>query len=215
MKILFQGDSVTDCQRDRKDPQGLGGGYVRIIADALGAADMEFSAWNRGISGNRVRDLVERWDEDCLDLKPNLLSILIGINDVWRHFDRGLPIDHADVHRQYRTLLERAATQSPQLILMEPFLIPAAPEKVAFRPVLNPVIQIVRELAVEFGAALVPLDGLFAAACSWRPAGFWAEDGVHPTAAGHRLIADAWLDVYQSLTSDEVRLTHFNHLSLS
>ena len=194
---------MTDCQRDRTDPSSLGRGYVRLIAENMAAGSQEITVLNRGISGNRVVDLVNRWDEDCLDLKPDILSILIGINDVWRHFDSGLLIDHKDVYNQYRNLLDRVAPLSPQLILMEPFLIPACPDKAEFRPVLDPVIRIVRDLAVEYGAALVPLDGLFAVACARRPAKEWAEDGIHPTAAGHRLIAEAWLNACHSFFPSE------------
>lgn len=208
---------MTDCQRERRDPFAQGVGYVHLIAEYMAAENAGNLVLNRGISGNRVLDLVERWDDDCLDLEPDLLSILIGINDVWRHFDGGLLIDHESIRGHYRSLLDRVSALSPRLILMEPFLIPSSPEKAVFRPFLEPVIQIVRDLAIDYDAALVPLDGLFAAACSWRPAGFWAEDGVHPTEAGHRLIADAWLHAwlhaYQSISNPEAYLTHFHKLT--
>lgn len=175
-----------------------------MIAEQLSAGDLVL---NRGISGNRVTDLVTRWDVDCVDLQPDILSILIGINDVWRHFDSGSLINHKDVRTQYRTLLDRVAPLSPKLILMEPFLIPACPDKAHFRAVLDPVIRIVRDLAVEYGATLVPLDEMFATACTQRPAKELAEDGIHPTAAGHRVIADAWLAASHSFFPTEIHQT--------
>lgn len=214
MTILFQGDSVTDCGRDRTDPHGLGNGYVREVAAVLleSTDTAPPIIFNRGIGGNRVRDLAARWEEDCLALEPDVISILIGINDVWRQFDSNQALNPGEVVAQYRELLERSSKLRPKLILMEPFLIPTMPEKVSFRTVLDPLLTDVRTLAMEFGARLVPLDGLFAAACSWRPAAFWAGDGIHPTPAGHRLIADSWLQAYRELERSEPPLTHFTNL---
>ncbi|HEX8994626.1 MAG TPA: SGNH/GDSL hydrolase family protein [Ktedonobacterales bacterium] len=201
--VLFQGDSITDADRARFYPNDLGRGYAMMAAGAFGARypERDVLFLNRGVGGDRVVDLLARWDDDCLTLRPDTLSILVGINETWRAFDPGDPTPVAAFERGYRELLTRARAAQPQLklILMEPFSLPIAPEREAWRADLDPKIQVVRRLAREFGALLVPLDGLFAAATSRREAAFWAEDGVHPTPAGHALIARAWLEAVHAL----------------
>ncbi len=195
--VLFQGDSITDTHRDRVY-DSLGTGYAYIAASLFSSLypEKEVRFVNRGISGNRVRDLEDRWNEDCLALMPTVLSIMIGINDCWKRYSLNDPVPLEDYHRGYRRLITRAKERFPdiKLILMEPFLIPALPELSIWREDLDPKIQAVRELSREFGAEYVPLDGLFAAACSKSEAAYWAPDGVHPSPAGHGLIARAWLE---------------------
>jgi acyl-CoA thioesterase I len=201
--VLFQGDSITDAGRLRDAPEDLGRGYALMAAAQYGLrhAEQGVRFLNRGISGNRCRDLLARWQADCLDLRPDLVSIYIGINDTWRRFDQGLVTSAAEFEAQYRELLAqtRQALPAAGLVLVEPFVLPAPPDRVAWREDLDPKITAVRALAVEFGAALVPLDGLFAQAATRRPAPYWAADGVHPSPAGHALIARAWLDAVEGL----------------
>ncbi|GHC11575.1 SGNH/GDSL hydrolase family protein [Cerasicoccus arenae] len=193
--ILFQGDSITDASRNKEDGGCLGVGYVRIIASLLGArypeADLKFI--NRGISGNRVPDLAARWDKDCLDLKPDWLSILIGVNDCWRAFDSNDPTSTEVFEEGYRGILDRAKDEVSQLILCEPFLLHTPEDRAAWRGDLDPKIHVVRKLAREYGAILVPFDGVFAAAACRQEMGYWAGDGVHPSPAGHGLMAKAWM----------------------
>ena len=195
--VLFQGDSITDADRARFYPEDLGRGYAQMAAGWFGWRYPERGVrfLNRGVGGDRVVDLLARWDDDCLALRPDVLSILIGINETWRAFDPGDPTPTAAFERSYRELLSRTRDALPQtrLILMEPFSLPISPEREAWRADLDPKIQIVRRLAREFGALLTPLDGLFAQAATRREPAFWADDGVHPTPAGHALIAQAWL----------------------
>jgi acyl-CoA thioesterase-1 len=157
--------------------------------------------FNRGISGNRTGDLVNRWQEDCLDLEPDVLSLMIGINDVWRRYDRNLPTSVEEFETNYRTLLERTTTALPsiKLILMEPFVLPVPDDRRTWREDLDPKLAVVRHLAREFNALLIPLDGIFAAACTQQPPAFWAADGVHPSSAGHALIAKSWLEAVGAL----------------
>lgn len=200
--VLFQGDSVTDCGRDYLDPASLGNGYANLIASRLGYLypEKELRFFNRGISGNRVVDLQNRWEEDCLALKPTWVSILIGINDTWRRYDQG---DETTVERYeagYRDVLERTKEQlGAKLILMEPFVLPTPEDRLNWRSDLDPKIQVVRRLAEEFEALLVPLDGLFAGAVSQADPTYWAPDGVHPSAAGHALMAEAWLRAIKAI----------------
>ena len=202
--ILFYGDSITDAGRDRSieggEPNGWGAGYVYQIAAFLGAQDPadELIFTNKGIGGNRVSDLEKRLKADVLDEEPDIVSILIGINDVWRRYDSNLVSEHEKFAASYRNILKKIAKDGARLVLLEPFLLPASAEQRVWREDLNPKIDIVRDLAREFEAILVPLDGLFAAASTQREPKFWAPDGVHPSPAGHALIARAWIDAMEA-----------------
>jgi acyl-CoA thioesterase-1 len=195
--VLFQGDSITDAGRDREVDCSLGEGYAMLAAAWFAAEYPETNVKfiNRGISGDRTKDLVQRWQADCLDLKPQVLSILIGINDSWRAFDSDHPTLPEEFEKNYRSLLE-AAEDLPidRIVLMEPFLLPNAKYYGSgMRQDLNEKIEVVRRLSREFATALVPLDGLFQQACTRAPAETWSGDGVHLTPAGNALAARAWL----------------------
>lgn len=195
--VLFQGDSITDAGRDRSNPNDLGTGYPLMTAGLIGMShpEMNIKFLNRGISGHRVKDLQERWQEDCLDLKPTWVSVYIGINDCWRRYDAQDPTSAEQFKAGYRDLLKRTKeTLDADLILLEPFVLPYPEDRKAWREDLDPKIHAVRELAAEFDALLVPLDGLFAAAAARREPAYWAPDGVHPSPAGHALIARAWME---------------------
>ncbi|KZE74750.1 SGNH/GDSL hydrolase family protein [Paenibacillus elgii] len=199
--VLFQGDSITDCGRNREAGSDLGRGYA-LIASALFASkypEKQVQFINRGISGNRVKDLQQRWQEDCLDLKPTWVSIYIGINDTWRRYDRNDPTSVEAFAEGYRDLIVRTKeTLDAKLILVEPFVLPVPEDRKRWREDLDPKINAVRELAREFETLYVPLDGLFAAASTKAPSAYWAPDGVHPSPAGHALIANAWLETVQA-----------------
>ncbi|WP_150268731.1 SGNH/GDSL hydrolase family protein [Paenibacillus tepidiphilus] len=194
--ILFQGDSITDCGRNYADPASLGTGYAMMVAAQLGLKypGKKLSFYNRGINGNRAVDLQNRWEKDCLALKPDWVSIYIGINDTWRWYDSGLETTAAEFEASYRDLAERTRqTLNAKLVFVEPFVLPVPEDRKHWRADLDPKIHVVRELAREYGAVLVPLDGLFAQASVKAEPAFWAGDGVHPSAAGHALITEAWL----------------------
>ncbi|MEK3944507.1 SGNH/GDSL hydrolase family protein [Paenibacillus sp. FSL H3-0310] len=194
--ILFQGDSITDWGRNHEDASSLGVGYAMMVAARLGYLypEKNLTFINRGIGGNHIVDLQGRWDQDCLDLKPTWVSIYIGINDTWRRFDSGEETTPEQFEASYRDLIERTQKSlDAKLVLIEPFVLPVPEDRRTWRQDLDPKIHIVRELAREYGAPLVPLDGLFAAASVKAEPAYWAYDGVHPTPAGHALIADAWL----------------------
>ncbi len=196
--VLFTGDSITDCGRDRADSNHLGNGYAMLAAGQLYSqiASPALKVYNRGISGNRVYDLEARIEPDLLALKPTILSILIGINDTWRRFDSNMISATADYKASYQRILSRVQKELPetQIILLEPFLLPVPEDRKNWREDLDPKITAVRELAIEFGTEYIPFDGIFAEAATRAPAGYWLPDGVHPSLAGHTLIADAWLD---------------------
>lgn len=194
--ILFQGDSITDCGRSRTDDQQLGGGYVALLSAWLKARypEHDLRILNRGISGHRAKDLRARWQADCVDLQPTVVSILIGINDVWRRYDSKDATAVAAFEADYHAMLTTVRDQvKARLVLCEPFLLPCPPDRLAWREDLDPKIAAVRRLAVEFKATYIPYDGLFAAASTRQPPAYWAGDGVHPTPAGHALMAQHWL----------------------
>lgn len=200
-RVLFIGDSITDAGRDRNDPRDLGSGYPRVVAQtyARNAEGAAVTFLNRGISGNRVRDLRQRWQADCLDLKPDVISILIGVNDTWRRYDSGDPTSVEAFERDYRAILQAAVDSSrAALVLVEPFLLPVLPGQDTWREDLDPKIAVVRTLAADHAATLVPLDSVLTQAATTRGVADLAADGVHPTPAGHALIAHTWLEAVNS-----------------
>ena len=196
MKILFQGDSITDACR-LYDPHGLGEGYVSMVAEQFSARhpELQVTFLNRGVSAERVRGLRDRWQEDCLSLEPDVISILIGINDAlgtlfWGEFT-SLDSFRAD----YSSILELTRQKlDAQIVLLEPFLLPVSKDLMAFRKAVDARIGVVRELSEKFETVLVPLDSVFSEAMKREKPKFWSVDGVHPTAAGHGLIARSWLE---------------------
>jgi acyl-CoA thioesterase I len=194
--ILFTGDSVTDCLRVRENADHLGFGYVSLTAAHLQAqlASPQLRIFNRGISGDRVSDMLKRIEPDLLILQPTVVSILIGINDTWHRFNAKETTEATSFERDYRALLEKISQHlKARVVLLEPFLLHVSQDQHTWREYLNPNIDVTRKLAVEFGAELLPLDGLFAQGSTLAPANYWAEDGVHPSSAGHALIAETWL----------------------
>ncbi len=186
--ILFQGDSITDCGRSREDPKYLGDGYVSMITTMLSDkyTHHNFKFLNRGVSGDKIRDLGIRWKSDCIDLKPDLISILIGINDT-------LITSEKEFEEEYCMLLKRVINElNPKIILCEPFLI--SKNSNVYRDDLNPKIEIVHKPAKAFEAVLIPLDKIFQDSCSFQPPEHWSSDGVHPTPEGHSLIAKSWIE---------------------
>jgi len=195
-RILFQGDSITDGNRGRNtDPNHiLGHGYVFIIAARHGAAfpERNLTLLNRGVSGNTVIELAQRWRQDTLDLKPDILSILIGVNDS----ARGVPLDQFE--QVYDKLLAdaRAANPNVRFVLCAPFLLPVGGQKENYEARSADIKQrqaIVAKLAQKYRAALVRFQPVFNEACKRAPADYWIWDGIHPTYSGHQLMADEWV----------------------
>lgn len=194
--ILFMGDSITDCGRSRENPAELGNGYANMIANRLNAdmPELDLKFLNFGISGHRVKDLKARWQEDCLNHNPDILSIMIGINDVWRRYDSDDPTPAEAFLADYRDIIKAVKAKcNSQIIMIEPFVLPVSEDRKEWREDLDPKIAGIRELALEFADAYVPMDGIFAAASIRREPAFWSADGVHPSQAGHQLMTDAWI----------------------
>ncbi len=201
--VLFQGDSITYAGRNYEDDSLLGTGYAMMSAAWFNALHPELNIKfiNRGASGDTALRLKERWQRDCIDLKPDVVSILIGINDCGRGFEKNDPSTAEEFKANYGFLLNEIKNKlNAQLILCEPFLIPAADcGKQMWRQDLDAKIHVIRELAREFNAAYLPFDGIFASASTKRAPEFWAADGIHPSHAGHALMAKSWLEAVKAI----------------
>ena len=196
--ILFQGDSITDCSRNKLSRLDLGEGYVNLIHHFLTTEhpEMQISCMNKGIYGNRTIDLKFRWRLDCLRLEPTVLSLLAGINDTWRRYDFNLTTSEEKFRDNYRYLIESSLERVPNLriILMSPFLLPHTDEQIRWFEDLNPKIDIVKSLGAEYNALYIPLQEIFNEALTpEHNAHYFTLDGVHPTPQGHMLIAKEWI----------------------
>ncbi len=196
MKILFQGDSITDAGRNRDDIHDLGGGYPKYAAQYMKEAfpDVDFEFVDLGISGNQTKDLVDRLESDFIDIQPDIVSIMIGINDVWHHAGDKSWIPNEVFEARYRTVLEKLKTQTKaKIMIIEPFIIPVA-DKEFFREDLDPKIQVIRRLAREYADVYLPTDGLLASAFIGKEPAEFAGDGVHPTAMGADFIGKLYCE---------------------
>ena len=197
MKILFQGDSVTDAGRDRSDPSDMGNGYPRFASAMLQDSypDTEFEFVNLGISGNRTEHLVERLEADFIDIQPDIVSIMIGINDVWHHhaFEYVETTDE-QFEANYRTVLDAVKSRTNARILMiQPFLLESVdPAKQELCEELSRKQAIVKRLADEYADAYLPLDEILHAMDEEDPS-YYSADGVHPTPDGACCIGEAYL----------------------
>jgi lysophospholipase L1-like esterase len=204
--VLFQGDSITDCGRDRNSKEAnssgaLGTGYALFAAAASLAARPEraLKFFNRGISGNKVPDLQQRWRADTIDLQPDVLSILIGVNDFWHKLDHGYTGTVQDYEDQYAALLEQTRIALPRtyLIVLEPFVLRCGAVTARWFPEFDQRRAAAARVAAHANATFVPLQTIFdrKTRSGTPPPEYWAADGVHPTPAGHALIAEQWRKV--------------------
>lgn len=189
-RILFNGDSITDCGRDRSDFHGLSG-YTALIAERLSPLGAE--VFNRGVSGDRSSDLLARVKQDLTDTEPDVVSFLIGVNDTWRRYDSGMATTAKEFENNFRGILNITKDFGASIIILEPFLLPVDPHKAVFREDLDFKIDVARSLAREYADAYVPLDGLFAEAILKTNPVLFSQDGVHPTELGNLKIAEWWL----------------------
>lgn len=203
--VLFQGDSITDAGRSREhaaEPNvqpALGNGYAWLAASGLltGRAQDQLQVFNRGISGHKVFQLADRWDRDCLDLEPDLISILIGVNDIW-HSRGGNYDGTVEVYeRDYDALLARTRTALPEaeLVVCEPFVLRCGAVDDSWFPEFDEYRAAARRVSAAHGTRWVPFQEMFDQAVHYAPPSHWAGDGVHPSSAGAALMAHTWLRV--------------------
>lgn len=204
IKLLFQGDSITDACRDKNDYHNLGEGYPKYAAEHLKEkySGITFEFIDLGINGNQTKDLVERLQTDFIDIKPDIVSILIGINDVWHHAADKSWIPQEVFEERYRTVLKSIKDRTnAKIMIMEPFLIPVE-DKLFFREDLAPKIEIIRKLAREYADVYFPTDGLLQAAFIGDDPTSYAADGVHPTEKGARYIGKLYADYISRLIKE-------------
>lgn len=202
--ILFQGDSITDCGRKREsitcnNTDQLGGGYALFTAASIlkNHADKQPKIYNRGISGNKVYQLRERWEIDALSFMPDVLSILIGVNDYWHKLNGNYNGTVEIYENDLRNLLRYTKEKLPaiQLVLCEPFALSggSAINDEKWFPMFNDYRASLKKLAGEFSAVFVPFQSAFDEAVKIAPATYWSADGVHPDLPGRQLMAEVWL----------------------
>lgn len=208
--ILFQGDSITDCGRSRENNADLGIGYPLLVTAQLGFEQPEqYKFLNRGISGNRIVDVYARIKQDIINLKPDYMSILIGINDVWHEISQQNGVAPAKFEKIYDMLLTEIKEELPQikLIILAPFVLrgsatcdseqfPDRWDRFTTGAKLN--AEAARRLAEKHGAVFVELQSKFDEQDAAHP-GIWTGDGVHPTSAGHEIIKREWLNAFRML----------------
>ena len=210
-RILFQGDSITDCDRRRDSFYHLGSGYPNLIKASLGMdCPGEYEFVNRGISGNRIVDLYARIKADFINLKPDYASIYIGVNDTWHEINDKNGVDTAKFEKIYTMLIEeiQAACPETKLMIIAPYVVegPATcnteeiPNKYQlFREDVAEKAAVAKRIAEKFGLALVELQPAFDEACTKAPASHWTGDGVHPSECGHEIIKRLWLETFEKI----------------
>ena len=190
IRLVFQGDSITDAGRDRNDIHNLGNGYPKYAAKFLAEKypDIDFEFIDLGIGGDQTKNLVARLDKDFIDILPDIVSILIGINDVWHYAANREWLSDELFEERYRTVLTALKEKTnAKIMMMEPFLIPVE-DKLFFREDLYKKIEITRSLAREFADVYLPTDGLLCSAFIGDEPTTFAADGVHPTEKGAEYI---------------------------
>lgn len=204
-RILFQGDSITDAGRSRENDKFCGYGYATMVAGELGYAHPgEYDFINRGISGNRVVDLLARVKYDIINLKPDVMSILIGVNDVWHEVSCANGISAERYAVLYDMLIAQILEALPdiKIMILEPFVLSGTATRDHwdyFREETALRAQKAKALAEKYGLSFISLQDKFDAAVQLAPASHWLYDGVHPTAAGHALITRAWTEAFHKL----------------
>ena len=210
-RILFQGDSITDCGRHRDNFYGMGEGYPRLVEAALGMENPnEYEFINRGISGNRIVDLYARIKADFINLAPDYASIYVGVNDTWHEIAAQNGVDTEKFEKVYTMLIDeiKAALPNIKLMIISPYVLegPATrnteeiPDRLArFRTDVSEKAAVSKKLAEKYGLPLIELQPAFDEACKKAEPTYWAYDGVHPTAMGHELIKRLWLEAFESI----------------
>lgn len=201
--ILFQGDSITDHGRNRdiltaNNINAMGRGYAMVAASTLlnKYAEKNLKIYNRGISGHKVPQLSDRWQKDCIDLKPNILSLLIGVNDYWHKRNGNYQGSAQSYKEDYKKLLDKTLQELPKvkLIIGEPFAVKNVKHvDESWFPEFQHYQQVARDIAKEYNAVSIPYQEIFDKAEKKAPGSYWTTDGVHTSLAGISLMADSWL----------------------
>lgn len=207
--ILFQGDSITDCGRSRQDDAMTGTGYATMVKGALGAKyPGEYCFINKGVGGSRITDVYTRIKSDIINLKPDYMSMLIGVNDVWHEIDLNMGVSAEKFERIYEMLIEEVLEALPdiKIMILEPFVLEgdatAATEEAPdrweiFRSEVELRAIAAKRVAEKYHLSFVPLQKLWDDLCQKAEPSYWLADGVHPTAMGHHVLAKEWMKVFE------------------
>ncbi len=206
MKILFQGDSITDANRTRDNNDYLGRGYPSLIKSTLNYEEpQKYEFINRGISGNKIVDLYARIRADIINLKPDVMSILIGVNDVWHTFDGFDDGVNAEKYfKIYSMLVDEILEALPdiKIMIMEPFTLRGSGNEAyyeEFRKEVEKRAEKAKAIAEKYGFPFIALQDKFDEAAKLAPNSNWLTDGVHPAEAGHELIKREWIKCFKNL----------------
>ena len=206
MKILFQGDSITDCGRDWNNDGQLGRGYAHLVEAELGFLEPgEHIFINKGISGNRVVDLYARIKRDIINYKPDVMSILIGVNDVWHELgDSPNGVDADKFFKIYSMLIDEVKEALPniKIMILEPFVLEACSTTENwefFKTETKKRAEMARKIAEKYNLPFIELQNGFDELAKKAENSYWLADGVHPTAKGHEFIKNEWLKAYRAL----------------
>lgn len=210
-RILFQGDSITDCGRNRNDFFDLGNGYPNLVKAYLGFDNpVKYEFINRGISGNRIVDLYARIKADFINLKPDYASIYIGVNDTWHEISNQNGVETDKFEKIYTMLIDEVMVACPgiKLIIIAPYVIEGVstcnteeiPDRLEiFKKDVAEKAAAAKKIAEKYGFPLIELQPAFDEACLKAPAEYWTADGVHPTQCGHEIIKRLWLETFKAI----------------
>ena len=210
IRILFQGDSITDCDRSRQIAIRQGYGYATMVQGQLGYdCPGEYDFINKGISGNRIVDVYARIKADIINLKPDYMSLLIGVNDVWHELGGNNGVAPEKFEKIYCMLIEEIKEALPdiKIMLLEPFVLPGSATNdeedptvwERFNTLVRANAQAAKRVAEKYSLPFIELQAGFDALCEKAPSSYWLADGVHPTAMGHCFIKDKWLETFKTL----------------
>lgn len=203
MKILFQGDSITDAGRDRRNYHHLGNGYPKFAAEIVSAAhpELEIEFINLGISGNRTGQLFDRLYLDAIAFQPDIISVMIGINDVWHRYGNvNVMTRNEQIEANYRAILsDLRKYTTAKIVVISPYLLDCD-DKEPIREDLKTVLPIIRNLADEYADVYIPLDKHFEEALKTAPEKlYYSADGVHPNENGAKFIAKLYAEAIETL----------------
>lgn len=204
MKVLFQGDSITDAGRDRKDIHNLGNGYPFYAAELIKRKypEDDFEFINLGVSGDQTDNLVKRLKKDFIDIKPDIVSIMIGVNDTWHRANGKKWLDNEIYESNYRKVLSEIKAQTnARIMILEQYVLPDN-GKDFFREDLDFKIDITRKLAREYADVFVPTDAILAKALLKYPVSQFSDDGVHPNRSGSEFIGGLYAEAFNEFMGD-------------
>ena len=203
--ILFQGDSITDGGRNRQDPLSLGAGYPAYVAARLGLERPEaYAFYNRGLAGNHVVDIYARVKKDIINIKPDYMSLMVGVNDIWHELDFQTGIDIHKFEKIYSMLIEEVLEELPltKLLLIEPFVLKGKATAVyyeALRQGVEARAEIVRRIALKYQLPVLSMQKDLDILQQGIRDDYWLYDGAHPTIYFHQYIADRWMEWFHDI----------------